>query len=196
MTESACIRTLQAGNPGDHVTLTRLFTTFYGELQRRAHWELRQGHAAPLGPNTLLHETFLNIRGRAAVSFEDPRQFIAYAARAMRGLIIDHLRSHRAQKRGGRLDITSLPAELPHVADDARALQMEALGDALESLAAIDPRLAECVDLKFFCGLSFGQIARLRAVSERTVQRDWKKARLLLSRLIRNRPPHPDPDTA
>ena len=198
MTENPFIRTLQAGKLGDDVTLAGLFAAFYGELHRRAHRELRHGSAVPLGATTLLHETFLNIRDRDAVTFEDPRQFIAYAARAMRGLIIDHLRSHRAQKRGGQLDIATLPAELPHAAEDAQTVKIEALSDALESLAVIEPRLAECVDLKFFCGLSFGQIAQLRVVSERTVQRDWEKARLLLSRLIRNPrdEPEPEPDTA
>jgi DNA-directed RNA polymerase specialized sigma24 family protein len=85
---------------------------------------------------------------------------------------------------------------MPHAADDGEPVRMEALSDALESLAVIEPRLAECVDLKFFCGLSFGQIAELRVVSERTVQRDWEKARLLLSRLIRNQPEEPGPDKA
>jgi RNA polymerase sigma factor (TIGR02999 family) len=194
--ESPFIRTSQAGKPADEVSLARLFTAFYGELHRRAHRELRQGSAVPLGATTLLHETFLNIRDRQEVAFEDPRQFIAYAARAMRGLIIDHLRSRRAQKRGGGLDFATLPAELPPAAEDAQTLRIEALSDALESLALIDPRLAECVDLKFFCGLSFGQIAQLRLVSERTVQRDWEKARLLLIRLIRNPRGELEPDTA
>jgi RNA polymerase sigma factor (TIGR02999 family) len=193
MTEGLC---LQAGEPADDVTLAGLFAAFYGELRHRAHRELRQGSPARLGATTLLHETFLNIRDRESVSFEDPQRFIAYAARAMRGLIIDHIRSHRAQKRGGQLQIASLPTELPHAADDGEAVRMEALSDALESLAVIEPRLAECVDLKFFCGLSFGQIAELRVVSERTVQRDWEKARLLLSRLIRNQPEEPGPDRA
>ena len=91
MTENPFIRTLQAGKLGDDVTLAGLFAAFYGELHRRAHRELRHGSAVPLGATTLLHETFLNIRDRDAVTFEDPRQFIAYAARAMRGLIIDQI---------------------------------------------------------------------------------------------------------
>jgi DNA-directed RNA polymerase specialized sigma24 family protein len=74
-----------------------------------------------------------------------------------------------------------------------QAIEIEGLADALQSLAAIDARLAECVDLKFFCGLSFGEIARLREVSERTVQRDWDKARLLLSRLIKDQQDEPPP---
>jgi RNA polymerase sigma factor (TIGR02999 family) len=119
---------------------------------------------------------------------------MAYAARAMRGLIIDHYRNHRAQKRGGQLEFTPLHTNLPQLQDDARAIALDGLGDALESLAVIDARLAECVDLKFFCGLSFVEIARLRNVSERTIQRDWDKARLLLSHLMRGQ--HDEPQCA
>jgi DNA-directed RNA polymerase specialized sigma24 family protein len=96
----------------------------------------------------------------------------------MRGLVTDYLRHKHAVKRGGELMFTSL--------DDAHALPAEApvdlerLGRALDDLAAIDPELAGLVDLKFFCGFSFVEIAELRGISERTVQRDWAKARLLL----------------
>lgn len=164
--------------------LDQLFASFYDELHRRARSELRRGSVATLGPSTLLHETFLNIRHLESVKFADPRQFISYAASAMRGLIVDHYRSRSSQKRGGLLKITSLPTELPHAAGDAESFEVVRLGDALASLAAMDAQLAECVDLKFFCGLSFGDIARLRGVSERTVQRDWAKARLVLSKLM------------
>jgi RNA polymerase sigma factor (TIGR02999 family) len=131
---------------------------------------------------------------RESVSFTDHRQFMAYAARAMRGLIIDHYRNCRAQKRGGQLEFTPLSTNLPQLQEDAQAVALDGLGDALESLAVIDARLAECVDLKFFCGLSFVEIARLRNVSDRTVQRDWDKARLLLSHLMRGR--HDEPQCA
>jgi RNA polymerase sigma factor (TIGR02999 family) len=164
--------------------LDQLFSNFYDELHRRARSELRRGSVSTLGPSTLLHETFLNIRHRESVKFADPRQFISYAASAMRGLVVDHFRSRSSQKRGGLLKITSLPTELPHVAEDAQSFEVVRLGDAIASLATMDPQLAECVDLKFFCGLSFGDIARLRGVSERTVQRDWAKARLVLSKLM------------
>jgi RNA polymerase sigma factor (TIGR02999 family) len=182
VSESAFLRILQAGKLDARLSLEDLFTSLYDELHRRAKWELRQNAPLSLGPHTLLHETFLNMSNRESVSFTDHRQFMAYAARAMRGLIIDHYRTHRAQKRGGNLEFTSLPSDLAQVEDDAQS--MEGLGDALESLAAIDARLAECVDLRFFCGLSFIEIAQLRDVSERTVQRDWDKARLLLSHLM------------
>jgi RNA polymerase sigma factor (TIGR02999 family) len=185
VSETPFLKILEAGKLADGETFDYLFKSFYDELRRRAQWELRQGTPVTLGPTTLLHETFLNISHRESVTFNYHQQFIAYAARAMRGIIIDHFRSRRAQKRGGQLDITSLPTDLPHVPEDVQSIDAERLSDALDSLAAIDSRLAECVDLKFFCGLSFGEIARLRDVSERTVQRDWDKARLLLKRLIR-----------
>lgn len=184
MSESAFLRVLQAGKLDARLSLEDLFTSFYDELHRRAKWELRQSAPLSLGPHTLLHETFLNMSHRESVSFTDHRQFMAYAARAMRGLIIDHYRTCRAQKRGGKLEFTSLPTDLPQLEDDAQSVAMDGLGDALKALAVIDSRLAECVDLKFFCGLSFVEIARLRDVSERTVQRDWDKARLLLNHLM------------
>src|SRR6185312_10758111 len=116
----------------------QLFASFYDELHRRARSELRRGSMATLGPSTLLHETFLNIRHRESVEFADSRQFSSYAASAMRGLIVDHFRSRNSQKRGGLLKITSLSTELPHVADDAQSFEVVRLGDALASLATLD----------------------------------------------------------
>lgn len=165
------------------------FATLYDELRRVAQRELRRSNGAmTLGPTTLLHETFLNVAGRECAVFADNRQFMSYAARAMRGLIIDYLRSRHAEKRGGGLEIVSLPTDLPYaLTEEGDVLQIEKLSTALESLAQIDPRLAECVDLKYFCGFSSGEIAQLRQVSERTVERDWDRARLLLNRFITDR---------
>jgi DNA-directed RNA polymerase specialized sigma24 family protein len=99
----------------------------------------------------------------------------------MRGLVINYVRDRRAQKRGGELTFTTLD-------DGAVAVEsapnLEALGEALDQLATLEPGLAELVDLKFFCGFSFAEIAAMRGVSERTVQRDWAKARLLLHEAI------------
>ena len=169
----------------------QLFVMLYDALRRMAQRELRRGAGVPLSPTTLLHETYLNISQRDSVAFSNRGQFMAYAARAMRGLIVDCLRSRHAQKRGAEFRITSLPTELPYVCQDLadQSLRIDALNDALESLGKIDARLAECVDLKYFCGFSFGEIAQLRDVSERTVQRDWDKARLLLSRIINEQEP-------
>ena len=176
---------MHAAGTGDMEARDRLFAMLYEELHRMAQRELRRGAAVTLSPTTLLHETFLNISHRESLAFGDCGQFMSYAARAMRGLIVDYLRSRHAQKRGGEFEITSLPTELPHaLQEDRQSVEIEKLNEALESLAKLDARLAECVDLKFFCGFSFNEIAQLRDVSERTVQRDWDKARLLLNRFI------------
>jgi RNA polymerase sigma factor (TIGR02999 family) len=101
----------------------------------------------------------------------------------MRGLIIDHARNRQAQKRGGLFEFTSLGTEDGGNSIDRRELSL--ISDALDELAKVDAPLAELVDLKFFCGFSFAEIATMRSVSERTVQRNWEKARIYLHRSIR-----------
>lgn len=180
--------TREAARAGDAGASDRLFALFYDELRRMAKRELRRSAATTLSPTTLLHETFLNVSQRESAAFDNSGQFMSYAACAMRGLIIGHLRNRKAQKRGGEFAITTLPAELPHPEEAASELsQLEALNEALQSLIMVDARLAECVDLKFFCGFSFDEIASRRGVSTRTVRRDWNKARVLLIRLIDGR---------
>ena len=119
---------------------------------------------------------------RDALSFEDPARFLAYAARAMRGLVIDRVRARHAQKRGGAFVITSLDTE--HAEQVANPEALQEIGDALDELAKLEPELAEVVDLKFFCGLTLADIATMKGVSERTVQRQWDKARMLLHRAL------------
>jgi RNA polymerase sigma factor (TIGR02999 family) len=164
-------------SPGD-----QLFSRFYDELRRIAVRELSRNAASALSPTTLLHETFLNISRRESAEFVDCPRFMAYAARAMRGLVIDHLRRANRQKRGREFEVTSLSDDLQ--IDPKNDIEVDRLREALDALAAIDQRLAQCVDLKFFCGFNFRDIAQLWNVSERTVLRDWDKARILLSRMI------------
>jgi RNA polymerase sigma factor (TIGR02999 family) len=130
-----------------------------------------------LGATTLLHECYLDLAGSAA-TFPDRAHFIAYASKAMRGLIIDHIRERRALKRGGEFHLTTLNTQTDEPVQSAD--EMVRLNDALDALEQADLPLAELVDLKFFCGFSFADIAAMRAVTERTVQRDWQKARLYL----------------
>jgi RNA polymerase sigma factor (TIGR02999 family) len=163
----------------------QLFAALYAELHRLAQHELRRNGAATLSPTTLLHEAYLNISKRDSAPYSDKAKFMAYASRAMRGLLIDYLRMRQAQKRGGEFEITSLSTELSQAPPDTG---MARLGDALEQLAGIDARLAECVDLKYFCGFSFLEIAQMRAVTERTVRRDWEKARILLHQMLDGQP--------
>ena len=167
-----------------------LFSALYDDLHRLARRELaRNGSAMSLGVTTLLHEAYLDIAGRSDSSFPDRARFMGYAARVMRGLIIDHVRSGQAQKRGGQFHITSARTDL--VENIASARELTEVSDALDELAGTDASLAELVDLKFFCGFSFAEIAGMRSVSERTVQRQWERARIYLHRTIRlQRQPH------
>lgn len=173
-----------ADHEGSAATDT-LFSILYNELHRLAEHHVRHaGSSLTLGATTLLHEAYLGISGREAVSFKDRPRFLAYASRAMRGLVIDYARRRRARKRGRQLEITLVGDELPPDEAMRTATELEMLGDALDELATIDPALAELVDLHFFCGFPFTEIAALRGVSDRTVQRDWRKARLLLHRTL------------
>ena len=164
---------------GDPAAKDALFATLYGELHRLAQSHLhRSAGPLTLGATTLLHETYLNIASRDELAFPDRARFLAYASRAMRGLVIHYLRTRNARKRGGELTFTSL--DEAHAQPAEEHADLLALSAALDGLAALDPPLAELVDLKFFSGFSFADIAGLRGVSERTVQRDWAKARLIL----------------
>ncbi len=176
-----------AAEGGDGSAAEALFTTLYAELHRMARRELaRHGFGASLSPTTLLHEAYLDMAGRDGAVFPDRPRFMRYASRVMRGLIIDHARSRHAQKRGGLFEITSLGTE-PAAGgfDDREVERLTQISDALDELATIEPPLAEVVDLKFFCGFSFVEIASMQGVSERTVQRKWEKARIFLHQAVR-----------
>jgi RNA polymerase sigma factor (TIGR02999 family) len=162
-----------------------LFASLYDELRQIAQRELRRGAGLTLSATTLLHETYFKLQQRGDVSFPDQARFLAYAARAMRNLVIDYARNRQAQKRGGAYEITSLPTEVPELVTEVA--ELERLGTAIDSLAELDPALAQLVDLKFFCGYSLIEIASMRGVSERTAQRDWDKARVLLKRALEGR---------
>lgn len=180
------IRLADSGADG---AAARLFETLYEELHRLARNELRRsGGPMTLGTTTLLHETYLSIKERSAASFPDRGRFLAYAARAMRGLVIDYGRRQRAIKRGGEFHITAIGDTGPAVAaEPADTFRLEELATALEGLATLDASLVELVDLHFFCGFAFTEIAAMRGVSERTIQRDWRKARMLLRHALDER---------
>lgn len=162
-----------------------LFAALYDELHRLAESHLRRGaDGLGLSTTTLLHEAYLDLASRPALGFPDRSRFLGYAARAMRGIVIDYSRRSRALKRGGgafEITLTSASAA-PELATDVEELTR--LSDALDELGAMEPMLAELVDLHFFCGYSLGEVAELRGVSERTAQRDFRKARLLLQHAL------------
>ena len=174
---------MEAAERGDSSAVDRLFAALYSELRRLARRELgRQGLPITLGATSLLHQAYLEIAGKDGTSFPDRARFMAYAAGVMRGLIIDYARSRHAQKRGGLFEITSLEADAENAVDDRSLAQVS---EALDELAKAESELCEIVDLKFFCGFTFAEIAAMRTVSERTVQRQWEKARIYLHRKIR-----------
>jgi len=161
----------------------QLFAALYHELHLLAHRALSRRNGPPsMNTTVLLHEVYLSLARREGVSFPDEKRFLAYAARAIRGLAIDAIRRNRAQKRGSEFEITRLDTiseeQIPNAEEVTR------LDAALDELAEIDPQAAELVELKYFCGLTLIEIAVLRDVSERTMQREWQKARLLLFDLL------------
>jgi len=183
--ESKLSSLIAAAETGDKSATEALFASLYSELHRLAKRELaRQGMPVSLSVTTLLHEAYLDMASRDSGSFPDQARFMGYAARVMRGLIIDHARSRQAQKRGGLFEITSLGTEAGENAVDDR--ELSEISNTLDELAKLEPALAEVVDLKFFCGFSFAEIAAMRNVSERTVQRMWEKARIYLHHHLRN----------
>jgi RNA polymerase sigma factor (TIGR02999 family) len=170
---------IRSSESGDAKAREELFTVLYAELHSLAQRQLRRNSSLTLSPTTLLHETYLEMSRRgSSIAFPDSARFLAYASRAMRGLIIDYFRSRSAKKRGGEFEITVLPTEMPQgVESDA---ELQRLSDAVDALANVEPRLAQVVDLKFFCGLTFQEIGAALGTSDRTVKRDWEKARILL----------------
>ena len=175
---------IAAAEGGDRSAVDDLYGALYTELHQLARRELaRNGNGLPLGVTTLLHEAYLNLAARDGPSFPDAARFMGYAAKVMRGLVIDHARSRSAQKRGGGFHITTLDDQNGATAADDREILR--VGEALEALGEADPELADLVDLKFFCGFSFTEIAAMRGVAERTVQRQWEKARMYLHHSIR-----------
>ena len=180
-TISALIATTESG---DRSAADALFSALYRELHELAQKQLAlKGSGLTLGVTTLLHEAYLDMSQREGSVFPDRGRFMAYAAKVMRSLIVDYARDRRALKRGGQFEITTLDEEKAGPAPGTEDL--EEIHAAIERLATVDRSLAEIVDLKFFCGFSFAEIAAMRGASERTVQRSWEKARIFLSRSIR-----------
>jgi RNA polymerase sigma factor (TIGR02999 family) len=170
--------------PGDPEA-TALFAALYRELHTIAERQLRRGGPElTLGTTTLLHEAYLKIGAREDVRFENRAHFLAYSARAMRCLMIDYARQRRAKKRGGEFHITSSAIAVDGGVGSVASESLEPLSAALDTLAQVEPELAQLVDLHFFCGFSFVEVAEIRGISERTVQRDWRRARLLLHRAL------------
>jgi RNA polymerase sigma factor (TIGR02999 family) len=174
---------LATAERGDRAALDAVFSALYEELHRMARRELaRRGGGVTLSATTLLHDAYLNMSRREGITFPDRNRYMGYACRVMRRLIIDYARTRHAQKRGGQFEFTSISTD---VADPmTSADELTRISDALDELGTVDERLVRVVDLKFFCGFSFTEIADMLGVTERTIQRDWEKARIFLFRRL------------
>jgi len=170
---------LDAAREGDRGALDHVLATLYHELHAMARRQLAGQQAHTLDATALVHEAYLKLVGRRTAQFDDRAHFFAYAASAMRSVVVDYARQRMAQKRGGNLHrVTELPEEV----EGGLRLDEETLGldTALTRLAAVDERLAQVVELRYFAGLSELEIAALLKRSERSIRRDWQKARLFL----------------
>jgi RNA polymerase sigma factor (TIGR02999 family) len=160
-----------------------LFAALYQELRRLSRYHLsRDWMQISMSATTLLHNAYVDMAGRDT-GFESRQQFVSYASRVMRGLIVDHVRRRCALKRMDASGINALDSDLATSATGDRELLL--VSDALDELGSVDPALVEVVNLKYFCGFSFSEIGTMQGVSERTVQRAWEKARIYLHRSIR-----------
>jgi RNA polymerase sigma factor (TIGR02999 family) len=170
---------------GDAEARNALFAAAYGELHRLARSRLRDGGRNTLLDTTgLVHESFLRFVGGGELRAEDRKAFFAYASQVMRSVIVNSARERIAEKRGGELRPLTLSVELvANVAEsDDTILKVH---EALDALEQADPRLAEVAQMRYFGGYSEQEIAETLGVSDRTVQRDWEKARLILAAALR-----------
>lgn len=163
---------------GRREALDQLLPLVYGELRSLARRRLGGAGPATLGTTELVHEVFLKLFDREALSLNDRRHFFAVVAVAMRQIVVDHARRRAAHKRGGGL--RRLDLEDADLAVDDHAEEILSLDEALVRLKDVDERLARVVELRFFAGLTVEETAEVLEVDPRTVKRDWRKARMLL----------------
>ena len=172
---------LASAGAGDENAAATAFSLLYHELKRLAQAKLKRHQTITLLDTTsLVHESFLRLVGNRALAIQDRRHFFAYAARVMRSVIVDFARARLADRRGGDAQVVTLDTG---VGDQLAAPDHDVLrvNEALEVLAAADPRLAQVVEMRYFGGLTEVETAELLGLTERTIRRDWNKAKLLLA---------------
>ena len=167
---------------GDRAALDAVYASLYPDLKRVARARLHlQGRADSISTTMLVHESFMRLVGARGLRLQDRRHFFAYAAKTMRNIIIDSAREHRAERRGaGAEHVTLGDAEALKVAGPNASDELLRVNEALQQLEAVDPELAELVEMRYFGGYSETEIAELHGVAERTVRRRWDKARAWL----------------
>jgi RNA polymerase sigma factor (TIGR02999 family) len=172
---------LRAWSEGDQDALDKLMPLVYDELRLMAKRHMdRQSPGHTLQTTALIHEAYLRLVDQKEARWQNRAHFFAVAARAMRHILVDYARARHAAKRGGAGHVVSLDEAA--VVSEERTSEMVALDDALESLAAVDRRKCQVVELRYFGGLSVGETAEVLKVSPETVARDWRLARTWLLR--------------
>jgi RNA polymerase sigma factor (TIGR02999 family) len=184
MSETAEVRHLLAGvRVGSEESWHRLFDVVYADLRRIARRHLGGQQTGTLGTTALVNEAYLRLAGSGG-PWEDRAHFFAVASRAMRQILVSNARRRLAQKRGGGAGDVELQDH--HAPDDPRVLEILQLDEALTRLAGLNERLARVVELRFFGDLSEEETAEVLGVTQRTVRRDWRKARLFLHDQLRD----------
>jgi RNA polymerase sigma factor (TIGR02999 family) len=172
---------LQRAQSGDQAAREQLFAVAYDELRSQARAQLRSGGRNTLLDTTaLVHESYLRFLRAGRLSGAERGQFFAYAAQVMRSVIVDSVRARQADRRGGDAVHVSLDTRF---ADDVTASdeQVIRINEALESLEKVDARLVRVVEMRYFAGMTEAEVASALGVTDRTVRRDWQKARMLLA---------------
>ena len=176
---------IQRARAGESGALDSLFQLLYPELRRIAHLRLRRGfHDPELGTTALVNECYLKLRDAQRLDATDQAHFYAYTATAMRSIIVDIARAKATERRGANAVHVTLDEELAG-SDPAAEEQILRVHEALEEIGEFDARLARLVEMRFFGGMSDFEIALALDITDRTVRRDWQKARLLLSTALR-----------
>jgi RNA polymerase sigma factor (TIGR02999 family) len=176
---------LEKMHSGDAGARDALFAAAYGELRQLARARLRRGgRDVVLETTSLVHESYLRFVRAGELRAEDRRAFFAYASRVMRSVILDSVRERRAERRGGDAPHLTLSTDLAEdlAGDEETILKVH---EALEVLEQADARLAQVAQMRYFGGYSQREIAETLGVTERTVQRDWKRARAILVEALR-----------
>jgi RNA polymerase sigma factor (TIGR02999 family) len=172
-----------AARGGDKAAEAQLFQSVYSDLHRIAQRHLNASGPDAARATSLVHEVYLRMARGEGLALNDRTHFFAVASRAMRQIVIDHVRARHAEKRGGGIDAISLDSAVVAVAA-GRDEELLMLDEALQRLALVDPRLAQFVELRFYGGLQLDELAEITGLSDRTLKRDWRKARAFLYREI------------
>ncbi|MBI2837338.1 MAG: sigma-70 family RNA polymerase sigma factor [Acidobacteria bacterium] len=170
---------LQAARSGDRVAIERVCAATYAELHALAHARImRSGRLTLLDTTSLVHETFLRLLNAGRFNIDDRSHFLAYAATVMRSVIVDYARQRSAARRGGADSKIAIDSDVPE--NVAAEEEIVRVNDALDELRQIDERMARIIEMRYFAGLTFEEVAASLELSERTIRREWEKARAIL----------------